>query len=1050
MKRPAADSVLAGLKPFQRRTVEHAFERLFLAPDSTARFLVADEVGLGKTLVARGIIAKTIEHLWDDVKRIDIIYICSNGSIARSNLPKLQVHSGREHSLALATRLTMLATQLAPRDGHAGLADNKLNFVSFTPTTSFNMGNSQGTSKERVVLFRLLEQLFDRTPLLNLLQGGVSRRDNWLWRVNHKEVPLEPSVVEKVRAALDARPELRASIEEVLDEWCRRYRQHWPREARRKRNFVIGELRKLVAEVCIGALEPDLVILDEFQRFKPLMEPDPALRSPAAELAQSLFDAKTPEGAPVRTLLLSATPYKLYTADAEIEQEDHYVDFLATSSFLMRHDALRVAGLKGAISRFGAALKRAAEGQVEEVTLAKTVVESSLRAIMARTERVDASEAQDAMVEEPAVDIGIEAGDIAQYFAAEALFRAVGERDPMPFWKSAPYLVHFMRGYKFNDRFDETRRLSPAKLLKILREHGNAVIDDARLLEWDELDPANAKLRTVCRELLDGGLWRLLWLPPTVPYWPLESAFEGQEKTTKTLLFSAWNVVPDVVSAVLSYESERRMMGGKLQSYEDPAKQQVPRLRFTHSADGARSRHRLLLLLLPCLRLADDAHPLAAPAGFDRRQWVRERVAKMLDDARLPNSKEGDIDHRWEWAAPLMLDDRLRDFIKRWVQDDSLPKPNAEILPDYLNDLLALDPATLGRRPDDLVDLMTEVALGSPAVLAARALRPGLVSDAERQANALRIAEPFWRMFNRPAAISLLNQLTDAEDNLARDESFYWRQVLRYCIAGNLQAVLDETWHLLWEQYAWLETTAREEVVRECAKALAANVFPPQSRVHAKFYRDDGSGAVAEREIRIRTVMALRFGDASSEEQEVTQDGVRAAFNSPFRPFVLTSTSVGQEGLDFHPWCHRIVHWDLPGNPVDLEQREGRVNRYKGHAVRRNVADGFAEQALLNWSVGNDIWQGMFALADAAARANGDSDLVPYWIAPGPFRVQRHVPLLPYSREVEMFRRLKRQLAAYRVVFGQPRQEELMTLLDESDVDTRQLGKWAIDLKPGG
>ena len=43
------------------------------------------------------------------------------------------------------------------------------------------------------------------------------------------------------------------------------------------------------------------------------MEPDPARRSPAAELAQSLFDATTPEGEPVRTLLLSATPYKLYT-----------------------------------------------------------------------------------------------------------------------------------------------------------------------------------------------------------------------------------------------------------------------------------------------------------------------------------------------------------------------------------------------------------------------------------------------------------------------------------------------------------------------------------------------------------------------------------------------------------------------------------------------------------------------------------------------------------------------------------------------------------------
>ena len=57
-KRPDTVRVLNGLKGFQRDTVEYAFERLYLASDSTRRFLVADEVGLGKTLVARGVIAK--------------------------------------------------------------------------------------------------------------------------------------------------------------------------------------------------------------------------------------------------------------------------------------------------------------------------------------------------------------------------------------------------------------------------------------------------------------------------------------------------------------------------------------------------------------------------------------------------------------------------------------------------------------------------------------------------------------------------------------------------------------------------------------------------------------------------------------------------------------------------------------------------------------------------------------------------------------------------------------------------------------------------------
>ena len=111
MKRPSVEASLKPLKAFQRCTVEHAFHRLFTADDSTGRFLVADEVGLGKTLVARA-----IDHLWNDVKRIDIAYICSNGSIARANLPKLQVGGAR-----VLTRFVLkytLRAQAEPSGAH--------------------------------------------------------------------------------------------------------------------------------------------------------------------------------------------------------------------------------------------------------------------------------------------------------------------------------------------------------------------------------------------------------------------------------------------------------------------------------------------------------------------------------------------------------------------------------------------------------------------------------------------------------------------------------------------------------------------------------------------------------------------------------------------------------------------------------------------------------------------------------------------------------------------------------------------------------------------
>ena len=1067
MKKPSVEASLRPLKPFQRRTVDHAFHRLFKAENGTGRFLVADEVGLGKTLVARGIIARAIDHLWNDVERIDIVYICSNGSIARANLPKLQVGGAEERSFALATRLTMLATELARREGEQGLADSKLNFVSFTPGTSFNMGHSAGQGREREVLFQVLDPLVGpRKALMNLLQGWITKRDRWRRRLVNYPRPIDGTIRQSFEAAFRERPDLDAKLRGLLDTTFRRYHS-WPAEARYQRDQIISELRRLLAGACLEALQPDLVILDEFQRFRNLLGTPEAERDAAADLAQELFQAEA-HGKRVPTLLLSATPYKLYTADAEIEHEEHYGDFLATTRFLLGDDTARVEELKQQLSLFGAALRGAAAGepeQVERVERAKREVEDLLRDVMARTERVAASEDRDGMVAENRRTTPVTASDVRQYFAADALFRAVDGQDPMPFWKSAPYLAHFMQGYRFHDLLVEAIDTPgpPDKLVDALQRHDSAFLKATTLRSWGSIDPAHAKLRELVGELIDEGLWRLLWMPPTCPYWPLDGPFEGREHATKRLLFSAWNVVPDVVSAILSYEAERLMMGDRLESYDHPDQEQKPLLRFTQSASGVLSRHRLLWLLLPCLPLADRAHPLAAPPGQDRQAWVRARVGDLLSDPRLPDPQGGTIDERWEWAAPLLLDPNLPAFLRAWRDElregsgsEPPSQPNPEVFRTgafraYLDDLLAVEPQSLGRRPPALADLLTDLALGSPAILVARSLGGGSdIEDDTRRRLAAGIADAFWRLFNRPAVISLLRQL--AAGTAGVGESAYWRLVLQYCRQGNLQAVLDEQWHLLWDQDSWSEDATADETAARCARKLVQVVHPTRARVHAEFFRTEHgeSGATVERqEIRVRTVFALRFGRVRTEDGEViSQDAVRAAFNSPFRPFVLTSTSIGQEGLDFHPWCHRLIHWNLPGNPVDLEQREGRIHRYKGHAVRRNVADAHADAALAGWRSGDDIWTLIFELADKTARASRENDLVPHWIARGRHKVERRVPQLPYTTEEKAFHRLKRQLAAYRVVFGQPRQEELITLLDRSDLDVARLRSWAIDLSP--
>ena len=82
-------SVWNELKDFQKATVKRIDE---LYQDGQKRILVSDEVGLGKTLIARGTIAKFAQ--WrksqnDDL--VKVVYICSNATIADQNLEKLRL-----------------------------------------------------------------------------------------------------------------------------------------------------------------------------------------------------------------------------------------------------------------------------------------------------------------------------------------------------------------------------------------------------------------------------------------------------------------------------------------------------------------------------------------------------------------------------------------------------------------------------------------------------------------------------------------------------------------------------------------------------------------------------------------------------------------------------------------------------------------------------------------------------------------------------------------------------------------------------------------------
>jgi hypothetical protein len=296
--------------------------------------------------------------------------------------------------------------------------------------------------------------------------------------------------------------------------------------------------------------------------------------------------------------------------------------------------------------------------------------------------------------------------------------------------------------------------------------------------------------------------------------------------------------------------------------------------------------------------------------------------------------------------------------------------------------------------------------------------------------------------------MSLIRGLRPKEDNR------YWESVLDYCVDGNLQSVMDEYAHMLREGLGLLGkslSTAIHQLSKEVQAAAALRT------VNLAFDEIFPKGSPASEPLKrhsMRCRFALRFGDGRNEEDsaDVRKDLVRSAFNSPFRPFVLATTSIGQDGLDFHPYCHDICHWNLPSNPVDLEQREGRIQRYKGHAIRRNLARAFPLGKLKQSLKHQDPWEVLFRLA-LAQREKGLTDLVPFWsydIEDG-YCIRRCVPTFPLSRDREHLVHLQSTLVAYRMVLGQPRQEDLVDFLREKfseDKEQAALDVFRIDLGP--
>ena len=1064
-------SNLGILKDFQIKTVNYVFRRLYKDHDRVDRFLIADEVGLGKTLVARGVISKAIDVLKKTVKRIDVVYICSNSSIARQNVNRLNITERGES--AIAERMTLLPLHMKK------LTDNRVNFVSFTPGTSFDLRSSGGIAKERALIYHILRKgwkLGDQAGPKNLLQGDV-RSDNWKTRL--KNFPLDE--IDKKLSDEFLKTLKKKGIQKRFMTLAkqfprsRRYR-NTPMGLRRERTQIIGELRTLLAESCVNALQPDIVILDEFQRFRHLMDGEDEV----GRLARAVFEYPD-----VKVILLSATPYKMYTMYHEQERDDHYEDFLRTIRFLFGAEE-KTKAFEEDLAKYRDVILAHETMEQSGSTKIKNRIESRLRKIMVRTERLTSAVDQTQIIGEAQTGCGtLKPGDLRGFSILDKVSSQFGAGDAVEYWKSAPYLLNIMDrdGYKIKKELVDYLEKKPNKAFE-----GMLFKEKDRMLEWEsitaygQISTANARLRALFTNTLDQGAWKLLWVPPSHPYYTVRRGpFADPELSqfTKALIFSSWMVVPKAIAMLTSYEAERLMVTSFDQAADYQKEKNRPRLLDFKSSRGRLTGMSVFPLIYPCLTLAMKLDPmqiaLKTAKGTDPGDihHMLRATESLMKDLLAPVLKrfihqEGRPDERWYWVALAALDWRYyRSPVREWFNTQKRDFSWASMAgggddtESRFDEHVALfqehfgTPRALGRPPNDLLQVLAKVALASPAIAALRSLlrhcniRRIRKSGEWLLSSAAHIAMGFRYLFNLPESMTLIRSLRPSDD------SRYWESVLDYCVDGNLQSVMDEYVHILRESLGVTDKDPSEAIPQIAKEVQSAVSVRTVNLDFDEIFHEGLNGRMSLLKHSMRCRFALRFGDGRNEVEktEIRKDQVRCAFNSPFRPFVLATTSIGQEGLDFHQYCHEIYHWNLPSNPVDLEQREGRIHRYKGHMIRRNVAKAFPLSSLKAFGMEiKDLWEVLFRMAHEN-REGGLNDLVPYWTyeVEGGQSIRRYIPMFPLSRDCERLENLRKTLVAYRMVLGQPRQEDLVHYLQErfeEGVDPNEFLKFRIDLSP--
>ncbi len=964
---------MARPKPFQTATVE-AVLRAFR--QQNARFLVADEVGLGKTVVAQQVIRRMMEA---NNGPLVVFYVCNNLSIAAQNRRKLlEILPKDERASAYCNvdRLTLVPINDSP-------SHHQLNLYTLTPETSIPIRKNRrrdGRQDERALIHCMVKRLWP-----NILRGQrkhmFRRNAATYWR----------DVVKSQTANVKGNSRLvRAFYESVRKEFQLKKGQHLLPVLREIDDELklIARMRNALAASAIEGLNPDLIIFDEFQNFRDI------LSSKIDDASRRVIKRLRGEGTGISTslLLLSATPYRLYAGNRDIDVGvSHHNEFFELVEFLYGGDDA-AKDKRGKCQKLFADLQtsiRRGELDLIETEDLRERVQQLLRPIISRTERAshDDGWSDHETTNEPAPLIAEDIRVYRHFAQSVSRWKATAA---VPYWISIPLPAQTMGPrYKAWQKAAENRSVvgSLPKLTKSMRD----AFESMKRIPHPKVR-ALLKMLGYDAQVLPWQHASLVWWPHK-KQWAQETCYPG-----KVLIFSRFRAVPLALASLVSYAVESHLLYGKRLKYINLTKRRLLQPR--------RGRNALLGYFHPSPWLVENTDPLGCKEHIPSRirKKLRSQLRSALSDIGIainPRLRR----NRSVWKLLGQIEEMANlwtNSSRGWwkVYNEMHLGSRGQGLSGLLDDWDEQAKIGLYEISDTELRALVDYAFNSPGVAVGRALKrhwPDAVSDNGFYHTLLASWQGLRNYLDNPLFATVLS---DKEDS-------YPHAIMEAVRDGNLEALLDEQLWIL----RTLHNLSGDELAKELMNGfqLRTGIF----RLHELKGRWSGTFplrchvAMPLSEVRTVTVRGREQTD-----KPLRTDEIRRAFNTPFWPYVLATTSVGQEGLDFHAWCSSLVHWDLPHNPVALEQREGRIQRFAGHSNRREIARRLGNEIWAELSAGGSPWQCLQKLAEE--QLSDVSGLSPWWVCPGA-DVKRVVFEVPSSEQQYWLTLMKEQRALYRL-----------------------------------